>query len=102
MEFIHLECTDELYNDALDLRYDLFFRAPGLPRDIMFDGLEGISFHIAAVENGSLCAYGRLSEESPRIFKISQMVVRPRCMVPGSSGQGLDGISRDHPASGRE
>ncbi|MBE0405286.1 GNAT family N-acetyltransferase [Halomonas citrativorans] len=84
MELIHLESTDELYKEALDLRYDLFFRSPGLPRKILFDALECSSFHIAAVDNGSLCAYGRLSEESPRIFKISQMVVRP-----DMQGQGL-------------
>ncbi|ASK18734.1 MULTISPECIES: GNAT family N-acetyltransferase [unclassified Halomonas] len=84
MEFIYLESTDELYKEALDLRYDLFFRAPGLPREILFDALESSSFHIAAIENGSLCAYGRLSEAIPRIFKISQMVVRP-----DMQGQGL-------------
>ncbi len=90
MELIYLERTDELYQDALDLRYDLFFRTPGLPRKIMFDELESSSFHIAAVDNNSLCAYGRLSEESPRIFKISQMVVRPNMQ-----GQGL-GYSRSN------
>ncbi len=84
MEIIHLESTDELYKEALDLRYDLFFRAPGLPREILFDALESSSLHIAAIENGSLCAYGRLSEESLGIFKISQMVVRP-----DMQGQGL-------------
>ena len=84
MELMHLESTDDLYQDALGLRYDLFFRTPGLPREIMFDGLESSSLHIAVVNNGSLCAYGRLSEESPRRFKISQMVVRP-----SMQGQGL-------------
>lgn len=84
MELIHLELTDELYQSALDLRYDLFFRTPGLPREVMFDELESRSLHVAVVDNGLLYAYGRLSEESPRRFKISQMVVRPNMQ-----GQGL-------------
>lgn len=84
MEFIQLTNTDTLYEEALDLRYELFFREPGLPRDILFDALEKDSVHIAAIHNGALCAYGRLSEESPRRFKISQMVVCPK-----RQGQGL-------------
>ncbi|MCY9803448.1 GNAT family N-acetyltransferase [Vibrio scophthalmi] len=84
MELIHLDRTDELYQEALNLRYDLFFRVPGLPQEIMFDDLESSSFHVAAVDNGLLCAYGRLSEESPRLFKISQMVV-----LPNMQGRGL-------------
>ncbi|MGP9767733.1 GNAT family N-acetyltransferase [Halomonas sp. AOP13-D3-9] len=84
VEFIHLKGTDELYKEALDLRYDLFFRASGLPREVLFDALENDSLHVALIHDGSLCAYGRLSEESSRIFKISQMVVRP-----DMQGQGL-------------
>lgn len=102
MELIHLESTDELYKEALDLRYDLFFRAPGLPRKILFDALECSSFHIAAVENGSLCAYGRLSEESPRIFKISQMVVRPDLQGQGLGTSVLTKLTHDALEKGAE
>ncbi len=84
MELIELENTDELYEQVLDLRYDLFFREPGLPREILFDALEGNSFHIAVIDRGALCAYGRLSEEYSRLFKVSQMVVQP-----SMQGQGL-------------
>ncbi|WP_244230885.1 hypothetical protein [Vibrio ouci] len=77
MELVELENTDELYKQALNLRYDLFFRAPGLPREILFDALEDNSFHIAVIDSGALCAYGRLSAEGSRLFKISQMVVQP-------------------------
>ncbi len=84
MELVELETTDELYKEALDLRYDLFFRAPGLPREILIDALECNSFHIAVIDSDSLCAYGRLSEESSRLFRISQMVVQP-----DMQGQGL-------------
>ncbi|MBP0049961.1 GNAT family N-acetyltransferase [Marinobacterium sp. AK62] len=84
MELVELESSDELYKQALDLRYDLFFRTPGLPREILFDGLESRSLHVAVIDRGSLYAYGRLSEEGPRLFKISQVVVRPNMQ-----GQGL-------------
>ncbi|MBC3767132.1 GNAT family N-acetyltransferase [Neptunicella marina] len=84
MELIQLQNTDSLYKDALDLRYELFFREPDLPREVLFDDLEKNSLHFAIKERNSLYAYGRLSEESPGVFKISQMVVRP-----DMQGQGL-------------
>lgn len=102
MELIYLERTDELYQDALDLRYDLFFRTPSLPRKIMFDELESSSFHIAAVDNNSLCAYGRLSEESPRIFKISQMVVRPNMQGQGLGTRVLTKLTHEALAKGAD
>ncbi|MDD1794541.1 GNAT family N-acetyltransferase [Enterovibrio sp. ZSDZ42] len=77
MELIQLQTTDDLYQDALALRYDLFFREPKLPRSILFDSLEAQSFHLAMTNEEGLLAYGRLSEEQPHAFKISQMVVRP-------------------------
>ncbi|WP_050905260.1 GNAT family N-acetyltransferase [Vibrio campbellii] len=83
MELVELENTDELYKQALNLRYDLFFRAPGLPREILFDALEDNSFHIAVIDSGALCAYGRLSAEGSRLFKISQMVVQPSMQGKG-------------------
>ncbi|MGO3055556.1 GNAT family N-acetyltransferase [Halomonas sp. AOP43-A1-21] len=100
MELIHLERTDALYKEALDLRYDLFFRALDLPREIMFDGLESSSFHIAAIENDSLCAYGRLSEESHRVFKISQMVVRPNMQGQGLGTRVLTKLTHEALANG--
>ncbi|MFM2478687.1 GNAT family N-acetyltransferase [Celerinatantimonas sp. MCCC 1A17872] len=102
MELIHLERTDDLYQEALDLRYDLFFRTPGLPREIMFDGLECSSIHVAVVDNDSLCAYGRLSEESPRRFKISQMVVRPNMQGQGLGTRVLTKLTHEALAKGAE
>lgn len=83
MELIRLETNDDLYKEALDLRYELFFSEQGLPREILFDALEKDSIHIAIVAKNLLCAYGRLSEERPHIFKISQMVVRPHMQRQG-------------------
>ncbi|WP_028025325.1 GNAT family N-acetyltransferase [Enterovibrio calviensis] len=77
MELIQLQTTDDLYKEALELRYDLFFREPKLPPSILFDSLEAQSFHLAMANEDGLLAYGRLSEVQPNEFKISQMVVRP-------------------------
>ncbi|WP_244204743.1 GNAT family N-acetyltransferase [Vibrio rhodolitus] len=84
MELIQIKDTDKLYQQALDLRYELFFKQPNLPREILFDSLENNSVHIAVACEDNLYAYGRLSEGRPNQFKISQMVVRP-----DMQGQGL-------------
>ncbi|WP_236781700.1 hypothetical protein [Aliivibrio fischeri] len=78
MEIINLQSTDDIYQQALNLRYDLFFREPGLPKEILVDDLEENSTHVAIVEKSELYAYGRLSEIAKGIFKISQMVVQPK------------------------
>ncbi|MCE4937550.1 GNAT family N-acetyltransferase [Aliivibrio fischeri] len=83
MEIIYLNSTDEMYQQVLNLRYDLFFRERGLPREILFDALEENSTHVAIIEQGDLYAYGRLSETAKGIFKISQMVVKPKIQGKG-------------------
>lgn len=94
MELIHLNNSGDLYQDALDLRYDLFFREPGLPRKILFDALEKNSLHVALVNNNCLCAYGRLSEEKLNVFKISQMVVQPNMQGKGLGTQILTELTK--------
>ncbi|MUL17337.1 GNAT family N-acetyltransferase [Aliivibrio fischeri] len=83
MEIINLQSTDDIYQQALNLRYDLFFREPGLPKEILVDDLEENSTHVAIVEKSELYAYGRLSEIAKGIFKISQMVVQPKMQGKG-------------------
>ncbi|MBD1559874.1 GNAT family N-acetyltransferase [Vibrio sp. S9_S30] len=83
MEIVEIKTNSELYERALDLRYALFFKEPCLPREILFDALESSSRHFAVVGDGSLLAYGRLSDEGGKIFKISQMVVQPNMQGKG-------------------
>jgi len=65
------------YQDALALRYDVFFRPHGLPEHVTIDKREAASKHFAAIVDGELVSYGRLTESEQGIFSISQMVTRP-------------------------
>jgi len=70
--------TDEgFYQQAIELRYELFFKQFELPISIVQDELECISEHFAIGEGNDLLAYGRLTELNSREYKISQVVVRP-------------------------
>ncbi|MFT5717395.1 MAG: hypothetical protein ACI9T7_001586 [Oleiphilaceae bacterium] len=63
MELICLKTSEDTYQQALTLRYDLFFREPGLPKDILFDELEESSVHVAMVAENGLYMYGRISPQ---------------------------------------
>jgi predicted GNAT family N-acyltransferase len=77
MKVCQLETGSRLYNDALKLRYELFFQQHGLPVDIVADAYEKESRHIAVVEGNSLIAYGRFSILSEDVCQLSQIVVKP-------------------------
>lgn len=78
-----IDTKDALYQEARDLRYELFFKAHGLPTSILDDEKEAQSTHVAIVEDGLLVGYGRLSEVEMKVFQISQMVVAPRHQSKG-------------------
>lgn len=67
----------DLYREALDLRYALFFKDFDLPKSVTADDLEPVSIHVVLVENGNLLAYGRLSPLESGAYRISQIVVYP-------------------------
>ena len=77
MNVCELEIGSDLYNEAIELRYELFFRRHDLPRDILIDEHEKGSKHIALVDNKSLIAYGRLTDLGGNIYQLSQIVVQP-------------------------
>lgn len=68
----------ELYREALDLRYALFFKDFDLPKSVTADDLEPVSVHVALIEKNNLLAYGRLSPLDSETYRISQIVVYPR------------------------
>lgn len=84
--------TDAVYNDILLLRYDLFFKAYGLPFSVVQDELEGESEHYAIVKDDCLYAYGRVSEISPSEYKVSQVLVAPEFRGCGYGSYMLDHI----------
>lgn len=66
------------YEDALALRYSLFFEKYNLPREVLFDEDESTALHCALVEVDELIAYGRLNCRGDSLCQISQMVVDPQ------------------------
>ncbi|WP_281545832.1 GNAT family N-acetyltransferase [Grimontia sp. SpTr1] len=77
IEYLWLNTDSEHYQQALSLRYALFFEEPGLPWEVLFDADEENSLHLAAVCDGELLAYGRLTKRDDSTMQISQMVVSP-------------------------
>lgn len=75
MNLSELKIGSDLYAQALDLRYALFFQPHNLPRDILIDDYEKDSTHIALVINDSLVAYGRLTHLGKDTYQLSQIVV---------------------------
>jgi predicted GNAT family N-acyltransferase len=73
-----LKIRSDLYHQALDLRYELFFRGHNLPREILIDEYEEASKHIVIVDDESLIAYGRLTDLGEGIYRLSQIVVKPQ------------------------
>ncbi|MCP4985752.1 MAG: GNAT family N-acetyltransferase [Colwellia sp.] len=81
---IHLiDINSELYKQAIELRYELFFKEHALPKSIIFDNKEVESKHLAISEADRLIAYGRLTALSDSNYQISQMVVSTKYQSQG-------------------
>lgn len=87
-----LEIDDIFYRQAVELRYDLFFKKHGLPKSIIFDANEKISTHAAILNSNELIAYGRLTKTNENEFVISQMVVSPKHQNQGFGSKVLKSI----------
>jgi predicted GNAT family N-acyltransferase len=70
--------SDE-YNQAAQLRYQLFYREHGIPFELIFDAHEEQDLHLAitARSDNRVLAYGRLGQTHFNEFQIYQMVVLP-------------------------
>ena len=73
--FLEIETESKIYKEALSLRYELFFKNTHYDQSVLHDDLELKSRHFVIVENGRLCAYGRLTAFGEGIIQISQIVV---------------------------
>ncbi len=72
-----ISTSNSFYDQALELRYELFFKEYDLPRGIEKDDLEAQSYHFTISDQASLIGYGRLTDLGSGQFKISQVVVVP-------------------------
>ena len=72
-----IEYNSPQYQQACQLRYELFFAEHNLPWEVVRDLKEADYFHAAIVTDELVVAYGQLVPRENRIYQICQMVVRP-------------------------
>jgi predicted GNAT family N-acyltransferase len=65
------------YQQACQLRYELFFAEHGLPWNAVQDERQANYFHAAILKQNSVVAYGQLVPQDNRMYQIRQMVVKP-------------------------
>jgi ribosomal protein S18 acetylase RimI-like enzyme len=65
------------FQQACQLRYELFYAAHGLSWDVVQDKRQANYFHGAILKQNLLVAYGQLVPQANRIYQICQMVVKP-------------------------
>ncbi|MGF1540447.1 MAG: GNAT family N-acetyltransferase [Pleurocapsa sp.] len=73
----NIELNSEEYQQACQLRYQLFYQPHGLSFDSVFNNQETDSIHLGIIDRNCLVAYGQLTEKNEREYQIAQMVVRP-------------------------
>lgn len=65
------------FQQACQLRYELFFAEHSLPWQIVQDESQADYFHAAILIKNTVVAYGQLVPLDNRVYQISQMVVKP-------------------------
>lgn len=83
MKTTTISTSDPIYEDAVTLRYDLFFRNFGFSKDVTRDEYEEDSIHFATTDEDRLIAYARLTHLGYQKYKISQIVVDPQFQRQG-------------------
>jgi predicted GNAT family N-acyltransferase len=89
-----IEYGSEAYNQAAQLRYELFYREHNIPFESIFDPQEAEDLHLAITANSDdrVLAYGRLGQNQPDEFQIYQMVVLPAYQGRGLGKRLLQGL----------
>jgi predicted GNAT family N-acyltransferase len=75
MEYTLVNTADPLYRQAVELRYEVFFKPFNGGWDNIYDDLEEKALHLVCVENNQVFGYGRLNLVNEDTAVISQMVV---------------------------
>lgn len=74
---IEIDPNSIYYDQAMQLRYHVFFKGFGFDISVTPDELESVSKHFCIIENDRVIAYGRLSRlAEPKHYRLSQIVVR--------------------------
>ncbi|MGY3767149.1 GNAT family N-acetyltransferase [Vagococcus vulneris] len=64
----------KVYQDAVDIRMEVFVKEQAVPKELEVEGEEGC-VHFVLYENGQPLATARLYEKSPGVFKIQRVAV---------------------------
>jgi predicted GNAT family N-acyltransferase len=72
--FLYIGADSQYYKDAVNLRFSVFYKEFDLDINVIYDSDESISIHLAAVAEGKVKGFGRLSINGSTA-RISQMAV---------------------------
>ncbi|MFM2314187.1 MAG: hypothetical protein RLZZ04_3463 [Cyanobacteriota bacterium] len=72
-----IKYNSQEFQQACQLRYQLFYAEHGLSWDVVRDERQANYFHGAILKQNLLVAYGQLVPQSNDIYQICQMVVKP-------------------------
>jgi len=73
--FSYIDTNSQYYKDAVALRFSVFYKEFDLDIDVINDSDESTSVHLAAIADGKVLGFGRLSL-NVSTARISQMAVR--------------------------
>jgi predicted GNAT family N-acyltransferase len=90
-----IEYRSPLYQQAAQLRYQLFYQEHNIPFDSISDETESQDTHVAIVNcvEDRVIAYGRLVQNYPEESQIYQMVVDPAYQKQGFGTQLLQTLT---------
>jgi predicted GNAT family N-acyltransferase len=72
-----IEYNSQEFQQACQLRYELFFAEHGLAWNVVQNKRQANYFHGAILRQNSVVAYGQLVPQDNRVYQICQMVVKP-------------------------
>ncbi|MEM7758589.1 MAG: GNAT family N-acetyltransferase [Cyanobacteria bacterium P01_A01_bin.40] len=72
-----IQYQSQEYQQACQLRYELFFAQHHLPWQVLLDERQADYFHVAILIQGCVVAYGQLAPQHDQTYQVCQMVVKP-------------------------
>jgi len=84
--------TEESYEDALRVRYDVFVEEQGVPEDLEVDEHEESATHFVGYDDGEPVAAARLREYVPEVGKVERVAVRESRRGEGFGAAVMDAV----------
>jgi predicted GNAT family N-acyltransferase len=84
--------TEEAYEDALSVRYDVFVDEQGVPEDLEVDEHEERATHFVGYDGGEPVAAARLREYEPGVGKVERVAVQQPRRGEGFGAAVMDAV----------